>query len=320
MKKEKSDLSKCSAESEALDSDLKIAGNVGSGYESDNVYRTDGISPTLKAQTGGKTKGSQLILDASGQMTTINMPVRSTEKDSEQRNLSKPTSETSEQIKYLNMNFLQEDFPVKLFPLPENAKVFKTKQKELFSTKYAVLLEVKDQDTYSLRMLKDYFLTTMDGPLQLYCFHWMNLGMMSNGRCLTLNIGSPKTGKGSLSSVLEEKVDEKYYLNKEYLQKMAEYNLRQKIAGRGFQFEPKEQEEIADALQSSGGQEGGLTVKEAWCIPEATLRGKKLPFMGGPPRPKKEMTHPLSASARYFVVGKAKVSPADWIKKVKKDD
>ena len=46
----------------------------------------------------------------------------------------------------------------------------------------------------------------------------------------------------------------------------------------------------------------GHIPKVSWCIPEATLKGKKLPYMGGPPKPKLEMTHPLTAGARYFVV------------------
>jgi DNA (cytosine-5)-methyltransferase 1 len=42
----------------------------------------------------------------------------------------------------------------------------------------------------------------------------MNLGMMRNGLSQTLNITYRKTGKGSLSSVLEKEVDEKYYLSR----------------------------------------------------------------------------------------------------------
>ncbi len=129
------------------------------------------------------------------------------------QSFAKEISETSKLAQYLSMIFLQRDFPVRLFPLRENATVFKTKQGELFSMKYAELLEVKGRVTYSLRMLKDYFLTTEVAPSRLYSFRWMSLGMMSNGKCLTLSIGYPRTVKGSLSSVLEEKIDEKYYLS-----------------------------------------------------------------------------------------------------------
>ena len=134
-----------------------------------------------------------------------------------QASSEKETSETSPQARYLTMTSLQEDFPARVFPLLEGVKVFKTSQGELFSSRSAVSLEIKDQATYCLRMLKDYFLTTTADLSQLYCFHWMNLGTMSNGRCSTLNIGCPRTAKGSLSSVLEEKVDEKYYLSKKMI-------------------------------------------------------------------------------------------------------
>jgi len=153
----------------------------------------------------------------SGQTTSTNMPVKSIGKDLEIKNSRKVTSETSPQTKYLTMTSLRADFPAKVFPLLEGVKVFKTSQGELFSSRSAVSLEIKDQATYCLRMLKDYFLTTTADLSQLYCFHWMNLGTMSNGRCSTLNIGCPRTAKGSLSSVLEEKVDEKYYLSKKMI-------------------------------------------------------------------------------------------------------
>jgi len=210
---------KCSVESEDSGSGLRIVMHLNKTKgQMGRVYSKEGIAPTIDSISYGANHPK--ILDVPGPTTTTNMPVKSTEKDSERKNSSKATSEISEQAKYLNMTYLLQDFPVNLFPLPENARVFKTKQGELFSMRYAELLEIKDLDSYSLRMLKDYFLTTRAEPSQLYSFHWMSLGMMSNGRCLTLSIGCPKTGKGSLSSVLEEKVDEKYYLSKgmrEYL-------------------------------------------------------------------------------------------------------
>lgn len=154
------------------------------------------------------------------QTTMTNTPAKSIGQGSEKENSLKEISEISPQARYLNMTYLQQDFPVKLFPLRENARVLRTKQGELFSTKYAELLEVKDLASYSLRMLKDYFLTTVDAPSQSYSFRWMSLGTMWNGKCLTLNIGCPKTVKGFLSSVLEGKVDEKYYLSDKWLNYM----------------------------------------------------------------------------------------------------
>jgi len=152
--------------------------------------------------------------------------------------------------KYPTMTSSQLASLVRVFPLRDNVEAFKTSQGELFSSRSAECYEIKDQNTYSLRMLRDYFLTTRAEPSQSYSFRWMNLGMMRNGRCLTLSIGCPRTGRGSLSSVLEEKVDEKYYLKKDYVDKMIEYNKRQEKHGRGFRFDPKTDE--MNALKVGG--------------------------------------------------------------------
>ena len=158
----------------------------------------------------------------SGQTKSTDTPAKSIGKGSEVESSRKAISGKSPSQIYLTMTLSAVVFLVKVFPLLEGVKVFKTSQGELFSLKSAESLEVKDQATYSLRMLKDYFLTTQAEPSQLYSFHWMNLGTMSNGRCVTLNISFHKTGKGSLSSVLEEKVDEKFYLSDKTLEKIME--------------------------------------------------------------------------------------------------
>jgi len=174
-------------------------------------------SPSSKcsAESGalGLDSGKRETLNVFGPTTMINMPAKPIGKDLVQKNSSRATSRTSEQTQYLSMIYLQRGFRVRVFPLRENAEVFKTKQGELFSTKSAELLAVKDLATYSLRMLKDYFHTAGAVPSRLYSFHWMSLGMMSAGKCLTLNIGCPKTVSASLSSVLEEQVDKKYYIS-----------------------------------------------------------------------------------------------------------
>lgn len=166
---------------------------------------------------------------------------------------TKGTSETSPLSQSPTTTCLQAVSPARVFPLPENVKVSRTLQGELFSGRYVECYEVKDQNTYSLRMLKDYFLTIKDAPSQLYSFRWMNLGTMSNGRCVTQSISCPRAGKGSLSSVLEETVEEKYYLNKDTVEKLHEYHERQKEAGRGFSFSPRKKEDIMSALKDGGG-------------------------------------------------------------------
>jgi len=152
----------------------------------------------------------------------INMLAKSIESNLEIKNLSKKTSKISQHQQYHNMNYSQLAFHASLFPLLNaGEKVSRIKQGELFSGRFVELLEIKDHAIYSLRMLMDYFLTTKDGPSQLYCFRWMNLGMMSNGKSLTLNISYHKTGQESLSSVLEKKIDEKYFIKHKMTKKFS---------------------------------------------------------------------------------------------------
>jgi len=167
-------------------------------HQQDRIHDPRGIAPTIAPGTKGSESHLLKIL----------------ENGTNQVGFLKAISEKSPSQIYPTMTFSQVASLVKVFPLREGVKVFKTSQGELFSSKSVESLEVKDRATYSLRMLKDYFLTTQAEPSQLYCFHWMNLGTMSNGRCAILNISFHKTGKGSLSSVLEGEVDEKYCLTK----------------------------------------------------------------------------------------------------------
>ena len=190
----------------------------------------------------------------SGQTTSTHVPVKSTAKILETENSQKETSEPSPQAKYLSLTSLQQDFPARVFPLLEGVKVFETSQGELFSSKSAVSLEIKDHRTYCLRMLKDYFLTTRAEPSQLYSFRWMNLGTMSNGRCSTLSIGYRKTGKGSLSSVLEEDVDEKYYLSEKMINGLMRHKEYHESQGHGFGARVIEQQ--ANTISQRYGKDG----------------------------------------------------------------
>jgi hypothetical protein len=68
---------------------------------------------------------------------------------------------------------------------------------------------------YSLKMLKGFYLTTKGELSELSSIRWMNLGMTSNGKCLTVKTSvSPRTeNASSLSDILEEQVAPKYFLS-----------------------------------------------------------------------------------------------------------
>ncbi len=68
---------------------------------------------------------------------------------------------------------------------------------------------------FSLRTSKDFFPTMEDKLSEQSSQLWGNVGMMSNGRCLTAKILEfPKIEKEcSLSDILEGEVDQKYFLS-----------------------------------------------------------------------------------------------------------
>ena len=85
----------------------------------------------------------------------------------------------------------------------------------LCSMKSLGLLGIKDLSYSSWKMSKDFSHTITGEPLEQSSQPFLSWGMFSNGRYLTARISeSRKTGKGcSLSDILEEKVDEKYFLS-----------------------------------------------------------------------------------------------------------
>jgi len=85
----------------------------------------------------------------------------------------------------------------------------------LCSLKLLVSPNKSNHAFYYLKTLKGYYHTTKAKHLELSSTRWMNWGMTANGKCLTAKISvSPKTGNGcSLSDILEEQVDQKYFLS-----------------------------------------------------------------------------------------------------------
>lgn len=175
-------------------------------HQQDRVHDPRGIAPTIAPGTKGSGSHLSKIMESGMSRASF----------------SKETSETSQRAKYPTMTSSQLVSLVRVFPLRDNVEVFKTSQGELFSLRSAECYEIKNRATYSLRTLRDYFLTTRAEPSRSYSFRWMNLGMMRNGLSQTLSITCRRTVRGSLSSVLEEKADEKYYLSEKTLEKIME--------------------------------------------------------------------------------------------------
>ena len=109
-------------------------------------------------------------------------------------------------------------------------KDFKTHEAHSFSK----LLESQEPNKlriFSLKMLRDYSLTTTDEPFQLLSPHLMSWGMTRNGWCLTARtLEFLKVGKEcSLLEILEDSPDLKFFLSEKYEERFMPTNQIRRI-------------------------------------------------------------------------------------------
>jgi hypothetical protein len=152
--------------------------------------------------------------------------------------LMEETSEQFSLMKSPTVIYSLEDFHAQLFQLRESEQDSPQLIHEVLSfLKSAESLAVKESHMYSLKMLRDSSTTTEGEPLQLSSQVWMNWGMTSNGNVLTARISeSHRTEKGcSLSEILEENPDPKYFLSESARQGMVERSQKNRDKGNGFQ-------------------------------------------------------------------------------------
>ena len=263
MRKKKSSSSRCSAGSEGSGSDWKGVIRLSDIRKARKPRGYKNMSPTIRSgRTGLKvwdiynrrmrkkedvgtlrpnfTQGSRagfLILGASGPTTMTNGPAKFTEKGSDIKSLLKGIFGKLTPILFPILNYLPLDSHAKLSQSLENAKDSKI-QGELFSLKSAEYLKLRNPDGFYLRTLKGFLAMIKDTHSKSSYPRWMNWGLMCNGKCLTLKLSYPKIARGSLSSVLEEKANEKYYLSDKNLAKIFEKkdahpNIRWKSGIRG---------------------------------------------------------------------------------------
>lgn len=134
--------------------------------------------------------------------------------------------ETSEQFTLTTSPmpiYCAEDFPARLFQLLGDGLDSVQKTLEVLSfLKYAESCNISEYRMYSLKMLRDSSTTMEDEPSESSSLVWMNWGTACSGSVLTARISeSRKTESGySLSEILEEHPDQKYFLSESALQKM----------------------------------------------------------------------------------------------------
>ncbi len=120
------------------------------------------------------------------------------------------------------LNLLQVDFLANRSVLPESVRDFLIKQKERYFSRLPERLNKSNHALYSLKTSKGYSITTKGTLLEQSSTRLMNWGTMSNGVYITAKTStSHKIEKEcTLSDILEETVDEKYFLSSEKTEKL----------------------------------------------------------------------------------------------------
>jgi len=184
-----------------------------------------GLSYTLKAST------ARYVLVTPKSTSTPSKHINITSKDTKIMETAQLlTSENSQTSTYLSGDFL-----AKLSALLEKEKDLTTPEAHYSLTSLG-LSSTKDPDIWCSKTSKVYLVTTLAKLSRQYLGFSPTWGMELNGRYLTAKDGFHKIGsESSLSDILEENVDEKYYLSQERIDKMHLRVEMNKKAGRGFQ-------------------------------------------------------------------------------------
>src|SRR3990167_8180262 len=187
------------------------------------------------------------------------LPMKKTSKE----NQIQGTSEQLELMKFQTMNFLSEDFLVRLSRLLESEVVFQTPEGHYF-LKSLGFSTTKDRDIFYSKTLRVYLVTTTEKLSRQYLGFSPTWGMSLNGRYLTARISeSPRIGKEcSLSDILEEQIDQKYFLSEKVVNNLMKYNQRQIENKRGFRVDPKKPNQIMSALKIGGGGKDDLILNK----------------------------------------------------------
>src|SRR3990167_1277902 len=160
----------------------------------DRIYSTEGLSPTLAAQRGNNSKGSVLITTG----------------------LIQPQSKKLEPKTSQSTIFSLEDSPANHSQSQEKDGGLKIHE-ALYSFTLPGSSNITRHAISYLKMLKDFSLMTLEELSKPSSPRLLSWGMISNGKCLTARISeSPRIGKEcSLSDILEEHPDQKYFLSEE---------------------------------------------------------------------------------------------------------
>ena len=210
--------------------DLKKLGSLYNQASRWAVWDKTGVAPTLTSSMGMGGGFIPMITNTNVSTPTngINTQQTSTKKTLES-DRTPEVSQTSMFPTSQTTTCSLEDFLVKLSVLLENEKDL-TIQGALYSLKLQGYSKPKDLDIYYLKMSKDSYLTMEGGHSRSYSKPLMNWGTTANGKFLTARISeSHRIGKEcSLSDILEEQVDQKYFLSEKVQNKLLSTLSREK--------------------------------------------------------------------------------------------
>jgi len=155
--------------------------------------------------------------DTTTMTNTQSKPIIKTSEQAINRQISKQSVLTKSQT----TTSLLPDFLVNLSALLESGKDLTTQEAHSF-LKLHGLQGIKNLNICSLKTLKDSSTTIKEKPLPQSWKRFQNWGIVVNGKCLTARISeSHKTGSEcSLSDILEDSVDEKYFLSEKATKKI----------------------------------------------------------------------------------------------------
>ena len=123
---------------------------------------------------------------------------------------------------YPNLTSWLGDSHVRHFLLQEREEGLMTREEHCFLRLHG-FSRTKDPDIFYSKMLKVYYLTTKEKLSRQYLKFSPTWGIALHGRYLTAKISYHKTGKGySLKDILEESVEEKYYIKKDIAKQIME--------------------------------------------------------------------------------------------------
>lgn len=170
--------------------------------------------PTDIADALGTTHTPKVILSASGPARSTDGAERSTDTTGARR--QQRTLDRFDPMKSQTSTFSARDFLAKASRSLGNAKVSEIRVARCF-TRYAESLGLRDLACSSWRTLRDLYRSTEEKPSEPFFRSWGTSDTGWSGRFLTARITeSPRTANAcSLSDILEESVDKRYFLSEE---------------------------------------------------------------------------------------------------------